>query len=209
MRVLIVDDHPITRDGLRSVLGAADDIEVVGEATNGEEAVAQAAELEPDVIFMDIRMPKMNGLEATRQIREARPDTKVILFTVEESRVGIAEAIQAGVSGYLLKDVSADELIKAARLAAEGKAVIHPALTQTFLEEAQSSGGRRHEEPLSPRETQILQMIAYGATTKEVASKLTISPHTVKTHLERIFEKLRANDRAEAVAIALRRGLVD
>jgi DNA-binding NarL/FixJ family response regulator len=209
VRVLVVDDHPMTRDGIVSVLADADGIEVVGEATDGEEAVEQADKLKPDVIFMDVRMPKMGGLEATRTIRKTLPDVKVILFTVEEGRSNIAEAIQAGVSGYLLKDVSADEIVKAARLAMEGKAVIHPALTQTFIEEAQSSGGRRHEELLSPRETEILQMIAYGSTTKEVASKLKISPHTVKTHLERIFEKLRANDRAEAVAIALRRGLVD
>jgi DNA-binding NarL/FixJ family response regulator len=209
MRVLVVDDHPMTRDGIASVLDDADDMEVVGQATNGEEAVEAANKLKPDVIFMDVRMPKMGGLEATRKIRETLPDTKIILFTVEEGRANISEAIQAGVSGYLLKDVSADEIVKAARLAMEGKAVIHPALTQTFIEEAQASGGRRHEEPLSPRETQILQMIAYGSTTKEVASKLKISPHTVKTHLERIFEKLRANDRAEAVAIAIRRGLVE
>jgi len=208
VRILIVDDHPMTREGLRQALATAEDIEVVGEAVDGEEAVAQATKLKPDVIFMDIRMPKMNGLEATRKIRETQPDVKVILFTVEDSRVTINEAIQAGVNGYLLKDVSSEELVKAARLAMEGKAIIHPALTQAFIEEAQSAG-RRHEEPLSPRETQILQMVAYGSTTKEVASKLTISPHTVKTHLERIFEKLRANDRAEAVAIALRRGLVE
>jgi DNA-binding NarL/FixJ family response regulator len=208
VRVMIVDDHPITREGLRAVFTGIEDIEVVGEATNGEEAVERASELAPDVIFMDVRMPTMGGLEATKAIRAVRPETKVILFTVEDSRANISEAILAGVNGYLLKDVSADELVKAARLAMEGKAVIHPALTQAFIEEAQSSG-RRHEEPLSPRETQILQMVAYGSTTKEVASKLTISPHTVKTHLERIFEKLRANDRAEAVAIALRRGLVD
>jgi DNA-binding NarL/FixJ family response regulator len=208
VRILIVDDHPMTREGLRQALATAEEIEVVGEAVDGEEAVAQATKLKPDVIFMDIRMPKMNGLEATRKIRETQPDVKVILFTVEDSRVTINEAIQAGVNGYLLKDVSSEELVKAARLAMEGKAIIHPALTQAFIEEAQSAG-RRHEEPLSPRETQILQMVAYGSTTKEVASKLTISPHTVKTHLERIFEKLRANDRAEAVAIALRRGLVE
>jgi DNA-binding NarL/FixJ family response regulator len=208
VRILIVDDHPMTREGLRSALEGADDIQVIGEANDGEEAVAKAAKLKPDVIFMDVRMPKMGGLEATRAIRADRPETKVILFTFEDSRVTISEAIQAGVNGYLLKDVSAEELIKAARLAMEGKAIIHPALTQAFIEEAQSAG-RKHEEPLSPRETEILQMVAYGSTTKEVASKLTISPHTVKTHLERIFEKLRANDRAEAVAIALRRGLVE
>jgi DNA-binding NarL/FixJ family response regulator len=209
MRVLIVDDHPVTRDGLRSALGAAgkDQIEIVGEAANGEDAVTAASELEPDVVFMDVQMPGMNGLEAARLIRESRPDTKIILFTVEESRAAVAEAMQAGVSGYLLKDVTGSELVKAAQLAMEGKAVIHPALTRAFMEEVQLSP-HRPETPLSARESQILQSVAYGATTKEVARTLGISPHTVKTHLERIFEKLGANDRAQAVAIAFRLGLV-
>src|SRR6266508_6709566 len=120
MRVLIVDDHPVTRDGLRSALSTSDDVEVVGESSNGEEAVEAVKELSPEVVFMDVRMPGMDGLETTRVIRDIAPDTKVILFTIEESRAAIADAIRAGVSGYLLKDVSASELIKAARLALEG-----------------------------------------------------------------------------------------
>jgi DNA-binding NarL/FixJ family response regulator len=208
MRVLIVDDHPMTRDGLRAALSTSGDIEIVGEATNGEEAVEAVRQLHPNVVFMDVRMPGMDGITATNEIRTISPDTKVILFTVEESRTAIADAIRAGVSGYLLKDVSAGELIQAAKLAVQGKAVIHPSLTRAFIEEVQYHD-RRPDTPLSRRESQILQKIAYGATTKEVAHDLTISPHTVKTHLERIFEKLGANDRAQAVAIALRRGLVD
>jgi len=203
-----VDDHPITRDGLRSALSTSSEIEIVGEATNGEEAVELAREVKPEVVFMDVRMPGMGGLEATKLIHEDNPDTKIILFTVEESRAAIHEAIRAGVSGYLLKDVSATELIQAARLALEGKAVIHPTLTRAFIEEVQYVE-QRPDTPLSRRESQILQKVAYGATTKEVAHDLGISAHTVKTHLERIFEKLGANDRAQAVAIALRRGLVD
>jgi DNA-binding NarL/FixJ family response regulator len=151
----------------------------------------------------------MGGIEATRAIREIVPDSKVVLFTVDESRAAIAEAIQAGVSGYLLKDSSAEELVNAARLAMEGKAVIHPKLTRAFIEEVQSVDKRGQEAPLSKRETQILQKVAYGATTKEVAEELGISPHTVKTHLERVFEKLGASDRAQAVAIAIRKGLVE
>jgi two-component system, NarL family, response regulator LiaR len=207
-RVVIVDDHPITRDGLRSAIGSSDLIEIVAEAASGEEAIEIVREHRPDVVFMDVRMPGMGGLEATRQIREICPDTKVILFNIEESRDAIGDALRAGVSGYLLKDVSAPELIQAALLAMEGKAVIHPTLTRAFLEEVQYIE-RRPETPLSKRESQILQKVAYGATTKEVAHDLGISAHTVKTHLERIFEKLGANDRAQAVAIALRRGLVD
>jgi two-component system, NarL family, response regulator DegU len=208
MRVLIVDDHPVTRDGLRAALTTSDEVEIVGEATSGEEAVDAAKDLEPDVVFMDVRMPGMGGLEATREIRQNRPDTRVILFTVEESRSAVADAIRAGVSGYLLKDVSAGELIQAARLARQGKLMIHPTLTRAFIEEA-AYVEQRQDTPLSRRESEILQKVAYGATTKEVAHDLGISPHTVKTHLERIFEKLGANDRAQAVAIALRRGLVE
>ena len=208
MRVLIVDDHPVTRDGLRSALSTSDEVEIVGEAKSGEEAVERVKELTPDVVFMDVRMPGMSGIQATKDIHSAKPDTKVILFTVEESRAAVADAIRAGVSGYLLKDVSAGELIQAAKLALEGKAVIHPTLTRAFIEEAQYVD-HRTDTPLSRRESQILQKVAYGATTKEVAHDLGISPHTVKTHLERIFEKLGANDRAQAVAIALRKKLVD
>ena len=208
MRVLIVDDHPVTRGGLRTALSTSDEVEIVGEASSGEEAVERVSQLDPDVVFMDVRMPGMGGIEATRIIREDNPKTRVILFTVDESRQVISEAIQAGVSGYLLKDVSAQELVNAARLALEDKAVIHPSLTRAFIEEVQYAD-RRPEAPLSRRETEILQMVAYGSTTKEVAHDLGISPHTVKTHLERIFEKLGANDRAQAVAIAIRKGLVE
>ena len=208
MRVMIVDDHPVTRDGLRSALMLSGEVEIVGEAASGEQAVQAVKEVAPEVIFMDVRMPGISGIEATRQIMTIAPETKVILFTVEESRAALADAMRAGVSGYLLKDVSADELVQAAKLAMEGKAVIHPTLTRAFIEEAQYVD-HRTDTPLSRRESQILQKVAYGATTKEVAHDLGISPHTVKTHLERIFEKLGANDRAQAVAIALRKGLVD
>lgn len=208
MRVLIVDDHPVTREGLRAALDPASDIDIIGEAGTGEEAVDQAEALEPDLIFMDVRMPGMTGTDATKIIRERNPEVKVILFTVDESKDSLADAVEAGVSGYLLKDVSADELVSAARLAMEGKAVIHPALTQSFFERMRRAE-RRDETSLSPREIEILQQVAYGATTRQAADRLGISPHTVKTHLERIFEKLGANDRAQAVAIAIRQGVVE
>jgi two-component system response regulator DegU len=210
IRALIVDDHPVTREGLRTLLELSGDdaVVVVGEASSGEEAVAQVLQLEPDVVFMDVRMPGISGIEATKQIRKANPGTKVILITIDESRGAISEAIQAGVSGYLLKDASADALLDAARQAIEGRAVIHPQLTKTFIEEVQHADEAPTTTPLSKREREILQMVANGSTTKEVARDLGISPHTVKTHLERIFEKLGANDRAQAVAIAIRTGLV-
>ena len=209
IRVLIVDDHPVTREGLHAALDLSEDVLIVGEAESGEQAIERAGELTPDIVFMDVRMPGIGGIEATRAIRTASPDTRVILFTVDETRASISEAIQAGVSGYLLKDASADELVNAARLALEGKAVIHPQLTRAFIEEVQFAEKRVESPPLSKRETEILQKVAYGATTKEVSHDLGISPHTVKTHLERIFEKLGANDRALAVAIAIRSGLVE
>ncbi|MFN8233355.1 MAG: response regulator transcription factor [Actinomycetota bacterium] len=208
IRALIVDDHPVTREGLRTALELSDDVAVVGEAASGEEAVDRAGELTPDVVFMDVRMPGMDGIEATRRILEVAPETKVILITIDESRGAIAQAIQAGVSGYLLKDASADALIDAARNAIEGNAVIHPQLTRTFIEEVRLAEPNQDQTPLSKREREILQKVADGATTKQVASELGISPHTVKTHLERIFEKLGANDRAQAVAIAIRTGIV-
>jgi len=210
IRALIVDDHPVTREGLRTLLelSGEDAVIVVGEAGSGEEAVAQVLQLEPDVVFMDVRMPGISGIEATKQIRKANPGTKVILITIDESRGAISEAIQAGVSGYLLKDASSDALVDAAKQAVEGRAVIHPQLTKTFIEEVQHVEDAPATTPLSKREREILQMVANGSTTKEVARDLGISPHTVKTHLERIFEKLGANDRAQAVAIAIRTGLV-
>jgi DNA-binding NarL/FixJ family response regulator len=210
IRALIVDDHPVTREGLRTALELSEDvIVVVGEAGSGEEAVEQARDLSPDVVFMDVRMPGMDGIEATRRIKDAAPETKVILITVDESRGAVSEAIQAGVSGYLLKDATPDALVDAARNAIEGNAVIHPQLTRTFIEEARTaSSDEPRSTPLSKREREILQRVADGATTRQVASDLGISPHTVKTHLERIFEKLGANDRAQAVAIAIRTGIV-
>jgi DNA-binding NarL/FixJ family response regulator len=209
IRAMIVDDHPVTREGLRTALELSDGaVVVVGEAASGEEAIELARSLSPDVVFMDVRMPGIDGIEATRRIREASSDTKVILITIDESRGAIAEAIQAGVSGYLLKDASADALVDAARNALEGNAVIHPQLTRTFIEEVRLAEPSQEATPLSKREREILQKVADGATTKQVASELGISPHTVKTHLERIFEKLGANDRAQAVAIAIRTGIV-
>jgi DNA-binding NarL/FixJ family response regulator len=209
MRVMIVDSHPATRDRLKTAFGLSDEIDVIGEAGSGEEAIELADKLSPDVVFMNVRLPGMTGLQASRIIRERRLDTKVILFTSGESRGTISMVIEAGVSGYVLKDAGVNDLVHGAKQAMAGKAVIHPSLTQAFIEEVQLLDRKPSEANLSPRKIEVLQKVAYGATTTEVGDQLGISFHAVKSHLEQIFEKLGANDRAQAVAIAIRHGLVE
>jgi DNA-binding NarL/FixJ family response regulator len=210
VRVLIADDHPLTRDGIRSALASDDGLEVVAEATNGEEAVKLAELHQPDVILMDMRMPGLGGIQATREITRTNPGTRVIILTVEDAQARVGDAIQAGAAGYLLKDVDAPALARAVRLAAEGCAVIHPDLTRQFVDELrQLSTGERSATALSAREVEVLQMIAYGSTNREVAEKLSISPQTVKTYLERIFTKLGVSDRTRAVAVALKLGILE
>lgn len=209
LRVLVADDHPLMLAAVRRLLEQSPDFEIVGEVSVGSHVLPAVNETHPDVVLLDVRMPGMDGIEATRRIRQAAPTTKIILITIDESRGAISDAIQAGVSGYLLKDASPDALVDAARNAIEGNAVIHPQLTKTFIEEVRLGEGEGpRAAPLSKREREILQKVADGSTTRQVATELGISPHTVKTHLERIFEKLGANDRAQAVAIAIRTGIV-
>jgi DNA-binding NarL/FixJ family response regulator len=210
VRVLIADDHPLTRDGIRAALSDDSGIDVVAEATNGEEAVKLAGDVHPDVILMDVRMPGLGGIAATREITRTVPGTRVLILTVEETQARVGDAIQAGAAGYLLKDVDAAALARAVRLAAEGCAVIHPDLTKQFVDEMRSlSSGERTTTALSGREVEVLQMIAYGSTNKEVADALSISPQTVKTYLERIFTKLGVSDRTRAVAVALKLGILE
>jgi DNA-binding NarL/FixJ family response regulator len=210
VRVLIADDHPLTRDGIRAALSDDGGIDVVAEATNGEEAVKLAGDVHPDVVLMDVRMPGLGGIAATREITRTVPGTRVLILTVEEVQARVGDAIQAGAAGYLLKDVNAAALARAVRLAAEGCAVIHPDLTKQFVDEMRSlSSGERTTTALSGREVEVLQMIAYGSTNKEVADALSISPQTVKTYLERIFTKLGVSDRTRAVAVALKLGILE
>ena len=208
--MLIADDHPLTRDGIRAALSDDSGIDVVAEATNGEEAVKLAGDVHPDVILMDVRMPGLGGIAATREITRTVPGTRVLILTVEETQARVGDAIQAGAAGYLLKDVDAAALARAVRLAAEGCAVIHPDLTKQFVDEMRSlSSGERTTTALSGREVEVLQMIAYGSTNKEVVDALSISPQTVKTYLERIFTKLGVSDRTRAVAVALKLGILE
>jgi DNA-binding NarL/FixJ family response regulator len=210
IRILVADDHPLTRDGIRAALSLDVGLEVVAEAGDGQEAVELAQSLHPDVVIMDVRMPRLGGIRATREITAAVPDTRVIILTVEEAQARVGEAIQAGAAGYLVKDVDARELGRAVHLAAEGSAVIHPNLTRQFLEEIrQLTRSEQNVASLSAREIQVLQMIAYGSTNRAVADALRISPQTVKTYLERIFTKLGVSDRTRAVAVALKHGIVE
>ena len=209
MRILIVDDHPVTRDGLRSALASSTEVEIVGEASNGEEAVDAVERFTPDVVFMDVRMPGMGGIEATRIIRESSPHTRVILFTVDESRSAIHEAIAAGVSGYLLKDASGEELVNAAQLALEGKAVIHPQLTRAFLEEVQAGDSKAETTAsLSKREREILKMLAEGRSVKEIASGFELSVKTVEAHKFNLMRKLDIHNKAQLVQYAIQKKVI-
>jgi DNA-binding NarL/FixJ family response regulator len=210
VRILVADDHPLVRDGIKLALSLDDDLEVVAEAGDGEEAIQLAERTHPDVVIMDVRMPGLGGIKATQQITRSVPETRVIMLTVEEAQAKVGEAIQAGAAGYLVKHVDAAELNRAVHLVAEGSAVIHPNLTRQFLEEIrQLTKAEQSVAALSAREVEVLQMIAYGRTNREVAEELHISPQTVKTYLERIFTKLGVSDRTRAVAVALKHGIVE
>jgi DNA-binding NarL/FixJ family response regulator len=217
MRVLLVDDHPITRQGLRAALAFAEDLEVVGEAGSGSDAVDAVERLRPDVAFMDLRMPGSSGIEAARQIHERYPATKVVIFTVDESRASLAEALRAGVSGYLLKDVGPDELIDAARLVMAGETCVHPRLQEAYRDELEAmarEARERESEPapvqaLTALEIRILKQVAQGATASQLAARFGMSQEGLRADVDRIFEKLSATDRAQAVAIAVRRRLID
>jgi DNA-binding NarL/FixJ family response regulator len=210
VRILVADDHPLTRDGIKAALALDGELEVVGEASDGQEAVYLAEQVQPDVVLMDVRMPVLGGIGATQKISRTVPNARVVMLTVEETQARVGEAIQAGAAGYLLKDIDARELARAVHLAAEGSAVIHPSLTRQFIEEIrQLTRGEQSVSSLSAREVEVLQMIAYGSSNREVAESLHISPQTVKTYLERIFTKLGVSDRTRAVAMALKHGIVE
>jgi two-component system response regulator DegU len=210
IKVLIADDHSLVRQGLRRYLDMADDIEVVGEAANGEEAIALVEKGNPDIVLLDIRMPEMDGLEAARKIRERFPSVGAIMLTAYDDRQFVVEAVRAGARGYVLKARDAEHLIQTVRLVAGGNMVIDPQLVVALAEELSQAKERdRRAETLTAREIEVLQLLAFGHTNRDIAEKLFISPDTVKTHLEHIFEKLGASDRTAAVAEALRRRLIE
>lgn len=208
--VLIADDHSLVRQGLRRFLDGAEEIDVVAEASNGAEAVSLAERHRPDVALLDIRMGEVDGLEAARRIRERSPDTSVVILTAYDDRRLVVEAVRAGARGYVLKARDAEHLVQTVRLAAEGNLVIDPEVVVAVADELSEAADRDRAVPtLTQRELEVLQLLAFGHTNRQIGEKLYISPDTVKTHLEHIYQKLGASDRTSAVAEALRRRLID
>lgn len=211
IRVLIADDHAILREGLRALLKTAGDVEVVGEAGDGESAIAEAARLRPDVVLMDVSMPGLGGLEATLQIRKDHPEMRIVVLTQYEDREYLRRFLQAGVAGYLLKKTAGADLVSAIRAAARGGLVLDPALAKDALQEQPLDTSQPREDPydlLTDREKQVLKLVAEGRSNKEVAELLDISVKTAMSHREHIMDKLDLHNRTDLVKFALKRGVV-
>jgi DNA-binding NarL/FixJ family response regulator len=204
IRLLIVDDHPVVRDGLSGIFAGDPDFEVVGQAANGVEAVTQAQELQADVVLMDLRMPEMGGVEAIKQLRKRTPSAHVIVLTTYDAENEVLSAIEAGATGYLLKDAPREELIRAVRAAHRGESVLSPSVAGRLMGRAR----RPATDAISPRELEVIKLIAGGANNREAAAKLFVSEATIKTHLLHVFEKLGVRDRAAAVSEAYKRHLI-
>jgi DNA-binding NarL/FixJ family response regulator len=217
IRALIVDDHALFRRGLEMVLAAEDDIELVGEASDGTEAVQKAGESLPDVVLMDIRMPKSSGIEACRAMKEVAPSSKIVMLTISDEEEDLFEAIRAGASGYLLKDIPLDEVADVVRAVHGGQSLINPSMAAKLLTEFAALNKRDQEEraeqvpppKLTDREMQVLKLVAKGMNNRDIAKELFISENTVKNHVRNILEKLQIHSRMEAVMIAVRENLIE
>src|SRR5579859_3854246 len=209
IRILIVDDHPVVREGISAMLAREPDLQVVGEARDGIDAIDKARQLHPDVVLMDLQMPRLDGAEAIRRIRSDDPSINFIVLTTFDSDEFIFKGIEAGARGYLLKDAPRDDLFRAVRAVYRGESLIQPAVATKLLNRfAELSRRGPAEDTLSAREIEVLQLMSRRAPNKEIARRLFISESTVKTHVTNIFQKLGANDRTEAVTLALQRGLI-
>jgi DNA-binding NarL/FixJ family response regulator len=217
IRTLIVDDHALFRRGLEMVLEAEPDIELVGEASDGEEAVSKAGEALPDVILMDIRMPRSSGIEACRALKELAPSAKIVMLTISDEEEDLFEAIRAGASGYLLKDIPLDEVADTVRAVNDGQSLINPSMAGKLLTEFAALARRDGDEPpqqvpaprLTDREIQVLRLVARGMNNRDIAKELFISENTVKNHVRNILEKLQIHSRMEAVMVAVREKLIE
>jgi DNA-binding NarL/FixJ family response regulator len=215
LRVMIADDHALFRRGLEMVLEKEPDIDVVGEAHDGQQAVERAQELMPDVVLMDVRMPRRSGIEATQRIKELLPHVQIIVLTNSDEEADLYESIKAGASGYLLKEISSDEVAEAVRSVHAGHSRISPAMASKLLSEFQAMTKRADDrQPLAPprltdRELQVLRLVAKGLGNRDIAKDLYISENTVKNHIRNILEKLQLHSRMEAVIYAVREKLLD
>ena len=212
IRVLLADDHRILRDGIRALFDDQADIEVIGEAADGLTTVKMVAQLQPDVVVMDIAMPLLNGLEATRQIRRDHPQVKVLILTMHENEEYIRQVLAAGALGYVLKDAAARDLLGAIRAVNQGEAVLSPAITRLVIEDYLRWGDIRAEDTadgLTPREREVLQLIAEGYTNKEIAEILSLSVKTIQSHRTNLMGKLDLHDRGELIKYAIQKKIID
>jgi NarL family two-component system response regulator LiaR len=208
IRVLVVDDHPVVREGLMSFLETEGELEVQRAVSTGEEAVEAVQELRPDIVLMDLVMPGMDGVEAIRRIKETSPETRVIVMTSFAQNDKLFPAIKAGTDGYLLKDIMPKELLDAVRSVHAGRSVLHPDVAQRLMERVSNRGSAVIEEKLTPRETEVIELIACGLSNSEIAERLIISDKTVKTHVSNILHKLNLGHRTQAALYAINNRLV-
>jgi two-component system, NarL family, response regulator LiaR len=208
IRVLIVDDHPVVREGLAAMLSTQDDFQVVGEGSDGLEAIRLVHELRPDVILMDLDMPTMDGATATQQLRDIDPAVRVLVLTAFDTDERILHAVQAGAQGYLLKGAPRDELFRGIRIVHEGGSLLQPTVAAKLLSHVGQLMKRDDEDALTHRELEVLNLLVRGSRNKEIADRLVISERTVKFHVGVIFQKLGVSNRAEAVGRAIQKGLV-